>query len=267
MVFLSIDSTYPTKLQKDSLSKQDWVKQRTLELYDFLPQTSLDDRKGYLDIRDAVLELNYPFFGYCAKHTFVNYADADYEDKFQSAVLHFCEIWHLYRFSPKYRTDLSFAVFFKPRISEMIRRELCVVKYTPQRVLCMKVAKEFDISWTEVTEEHIKKSHLSKQDLDALMAMINADNKIELTDNIQSTAEEKDTYFSFNYSTTKYNAVRDLLIHEMVCMESPLEDKDLLRMANLYDIPFYELKMQLPFAMETLHNNLINNQEIMEEFR
>lgn len=267
MVCLSVNSKYPTKLDKDSLSKQDWTKQRTIELYDFLPQDSLDDRKQNLEIRDAVLELNYPFFGYVAKHTYVNYADADYEDKFQSAVLHFCEIWYLYRFAPRYRMDLSFAVFFKPRISEMVRRELCVVKYTPQRTLCMKVAKEFGISWTEVTEDHIKKAHLSKPDLDALMAMLNADNKTELTDNMQNTAEEKDAYFSFDYSTTKYNSVRDLLIHEMVCTESPLEDRDLLRMANMYDIPFYELKMELPFAMEVLHNNLINNQEIMEEFR
>ena len=110
---MGTESKWPTKLDKDKLSKQEWVKLRTLELYDYLPQTTLEERYTYTDIRDEIIELNYTFFGYVATHTYINNSSISYEDKFQSALLHFCTMWHKFRFAPKYRTDLSFAVFFK----------------------------------------------------------------------------------------------------------------------------------------------------------
>ena len=57
-----IDTKYPTKLNKDSMTKEEWRKERTIELYDYLPQTTLEERRTYTDIRDAVIELNYTFF-------------------------------------------------------------------------------------------------------------------------------------------------------------------------------------------------------------
>lgn len=132
-------SKWKTNLDKSQLTDSEWVKLRTLELYDYLPQTSLEERATYTDIRDEIVELNYTFFGYVASHTFINNSSISYEDKFQSALLHFCEMWHKYKYAAKYRTDLSFAVFFKLRIGECIERELNEVKYSLRRSLCMEV--------------------------------------------------------------------------------------------------------------------------------
>ena len=114
--------------------KRDSVKQKTRELYLSLPD-ELTARKARLDIRDQSIELNYTFFGYVASHTYIENNSITYEDKFQSALAHFCEIWWKYLWVGDethrgYRQDLSFAVFFKPRIGEMIERELNEVKYS-----------------------------------------------------------------------------------------------------------------------------------------
>ena len=58
MDWAAIDAKYPTKLDKNSLSKEEWRKLRTIELYDYLPQTTLEERFKYTDIRDAVIDLN-----------------------------------------------------------------------------------------------------------------------------------------------------------------------------------------------------------------
>ena len=59
-----------------------YIKQRTLELYALLPM-DLEERQKQTAIRDEILKLNYKFFGYVAKETYV--ANAEYEDKFQTA--------------------------------------------------------------------------------------------------------------------------------------------------------------------------------------
>ena len=94
-------------LISDKNSKE-YVKQRTIELYDALPM-DLEQRKVRYDIRDEIIELNYKFFGYVATSTFVE--NISYDDKFQTALMAFLGMWWKYKFAPKYRTDLSFAVF------------------------------------------------------------------------------------------------------------------------------------------------------------
>ena len=71
-------SAIPTKLDRNSIKKENWVKQRTQELYDMLPQTTLKDRMSYTDIRDEIFTLNYPFLGYVAKTTYVTDPMATY---------------------------------------------------------------------------------------------------------------------------------------------------------------------------------------------
>ena len=79
----TVDDLYPTKLDKKHLSSGEWIKFRTIELYDFLPQTTLEERDSYRIIRDEVIRLNYKFFGYVAKSTYVASPCIQYEDKFQ----------------------------------------------------------------------------------------------------------------------------------------------------------------------------------------
>lgn len=80
---------YPTKLDRASLKQDEWVKLRTIELYDYLPQTTLEERASYTDIRDEIIELNDNFFWYIAKTKYINNQTASVEDKYQSAVCHF----------------------------------------------------------------------------------------------------------------------------------------------------------------------------------
>ena len=130
-------------------STNDRIKRQTLELYEQLPQ-DYDERIKRTDIRDKVVELNYTFFGYVASRTFINNSMATYEDKLQSCICGFLQIWWKFKYAAKYRTDLSFSVFFKPRLSEMIERELNEVKYSVRRTLCMEVGDQVGKHWAQV---------------------------------------------------------------------------------------------------------------------
>ena len=80
----------------DKISKNAYIKQRTLEIYDSMPQDK-ELRKQCLKERDEIIELNYAFFGYVATKTFINSTIATYEDKLQSALMHFCECFWWYK--------------------------------------------------------------------------------------------------------------------------------------------------------------------------
>lgn len=259
-----IDAKYPTKLDRKSMSEADFRKQRTIELYDYLPLTTLEERETYTDIRDAVIDLNYTFFGYVASHKFINNSYISYEDKFQSAVLHFCEMWTKYKFVPKYRGDLSFAVFFKPRITECMERELDEVKYSLRRALCMEVGQQLDKHWTEVTYEDLSdpRLKLSAEKMSALQAVFGSMYVADFeTHALFIPAENRGTDPTSLYSDD-YDSLTDMLIHEMVERESDLSDNDLKGLADMLSLSFEMLKSLLPAAKEQLYNTLINRVEI-----
>lgn len=261
-----MESKWPTKLDKSKLSKADWVKYRTLELYDYLPQTSLEERALYTDIRDEIIELNYTFFGYVASHTFINNSSISYEDKFQSALLHFCEMWHKYKYAAKYRTDLSFAVFFKPRIGECIERELNEVKYSLRRSLCMEAGAQLGKHWGQVKYDDLKDVKLPPEKMQALQAMFGSMYWADLDTHalfIEAAPKysSEDRLYSDNYNT-----IVEMLIHEMVTEEKRLDDKDLLNISIIQDIPFNELKELLPQAEDQLRKHLEDTVAIQEDF-
>ena len=101
-----MEDVWKYKLPNESTA--DYIKRRTNELYDMLPDDE-EGRKARTDIRDQVFTLNYKFFGYVATKTFINNNYISYEDKFQSACLAFMKMWYKYRWAPKYRSDLSFS--------------------------------------------------------------------------------------------------------------------------------------------------------------
>lgn len=260
-----MESRWPTKLDKSKLSKADWVKYRTLELYDYLPQTTLEERAQYTDIRDEIIELNYTFFGYVASHTFINNSSISYEDKFQSALLHFCEMWHKYKFAAKYRTDLSFAVFFKPRIGECIERELNEVKYSLRRALCMEAGAQLGKHWGQVKYEDLKDVDLPPDKMQSLQAMFGSMYWADL-DTHAIFIESDKRYSDDKIYSDNYDSLIDMLVHEMVIEEKKLEDKDLLNISIIQDIPFEELKELLPKAEKKLYRILEDKIAIQEEF-
>ena len=259
-------SKYPTKLDKDSLSKAEWIKLRTIELYDYLPQTTLEERYTYTDIRDEIIELNYTFFGYIATHTFINNSSVSYEDKFQSALYHFCTMWHKFRFAAKYRTDLSFGVFFKPRVGECIERELNEVKYSLRRTLCMEAGEQLGKHWGQVKYEDLKHVNLPPDKMQSLAAMFGSMYMADLE--THALFIESDTKFndSEKYYSDEYDSPVDMLIHEMVLQEKKLDDKALLDLSIILDLPFDNLKKLLPIAEEKLKRQLEDAIAIQEDF-
>lgn len=281
------ESNRPTNLDKASLSSKEWIKQRTVELYDMLPQANitsdmskeerdaeiqraLQERRKYTDIRDEVIELNYSFFGYVATHTFINNSSISYEDKFQSALFHFCEMWHWYKFAAKYRTDLSFCVFFKLRIGECIERELNEVKYSLRRDLCMKVGQQLGKHWGQVKYEDLSdpRLHLSSENMMSLQAMFGSMYWADLETHAlfiesDSCEDMEDVEKLYN---DNYDDVVSLLQHEMVEKESKLSDKDLLNLAIMFDLDISDLKVARSTAEANLYKALKTSIDIKHTF-
>lgn len=236
---------------------KNYIKERTQELYDALPH-DLEARKNSIEIRDEIIELNYSFFGYIASSTFVE--GVDYEDKLQTALMSFLTMWWKYKWTPKYRDDLSFAVFFKPRISEEIRRYLNPVSYTVRRSLCMKVAEQVGKKWTDVCFDDIKNATLPQKDVLALKAILGS----TMPDDISSYdtfIESRDRDSVDKYQTLEYDSIEEMLIQEMIERESRLTDKDLKQLADMLSLDYDDLKACLPKAMSTLYTRLKANSD------
>lgn len=265
----TVDDIYPTKLNRNAISSSDWIKFRTIELYDFLPQTTLEERDSYRIIRDEVIRLNYKFFGFVAKSTYVASPCIQYEDKFQAGLASFCKMWSKFRFASKYRIDLSFATFFKPRLSEEISRALGEVKYSTERVLKMKAASQLGIHWKQLKYEDLKRVNLPKQEIAALEAMFGVMYPANIEDHdpfLQSTKQIETTVISTLYSD-RYDSVIDLLMHTMVEVESLISDRELLKLSEMNCIPFETLKELRPQAEIKLKQILENACDTQDMFR
>lgn len=262
----------------DSYDKNETIKNRTIELYDKLPMTSLEDRKACTDIRDEIIELNYPYFVYLAKKLYVDNSTVTFEDKLQTILFYFCLLWPEWRF-PKinkygqYRDykNLSFAVFFKPRLFELSRRDLNVIKYSLRRSLCSKAANMLNKEkWADVTKEDIDKLDLPQNELEILERIFNNKytkdiDKPETGTVMKSMQLAVDTVEELY--TENYDSVVDLIVHEMIEQESKLSDSHLLKMSNLYTIPYDELLKARPLGEAKLKQKLeeaINLQSVFE---
>lgn len=271
-------SEIPTKLDRNSMTKNAWIKARTQELYDMLPQTTLEERNKYTDIRDEIIVLNYSFFGYVAKSQYVTDPLATYDDKLQSALLNFCQMWSKYKFTPQnsnekaYRSDLSFAVFFKPRLAECIKRELNTIKYSLRRTICMKAAEQVGKHWGQLAKEDLPNIHLPAQEMQILEAIFNSQYNISIEDATGSVIKNNRSEFLVPHSiegiyTENYDDLEDLIVHEMIEQESKLDDAYLLKMSTMYGIPFVDLQKARPIGEMKLKHQLeeyINEKEVFE---
>lgn len=250
---------------KDSAreSKNEVIKRKTLELYDSLSQVE-EERKARLDVRDKVIELNYTFFGYVASHTFINNSAITYEDKFQSCLMHFCECWWWFRWAERYRTDLSFSVFFKPRLGEMIERELNEVKYSVRRSLCMEAGAQIGKHWGQVKYEDLAHVKLPPDKMNALKAMFGTLYTADLADHEMFLEAPVLCNSEFDNPSDNYNSIEELLIHEMILRECKLDSKQLIDICDLYTLDYRELVAKLPYAEKELYRRLKESQELKE---
>ena len=255
----------------NKVPKYEYVKQRTLEIYDSMPQEK-ELRKKCLKERDEIIDLNYAFFGYVASKTYVRNNMATYEDKLQSALMHFCECFWWYKWKGDethrgYRDDLSFTVFFKPRIGEMIERELAVVKYSHRRTLCMKVGEMLGKHWAKVTYEDLSDPRvvISGQEMASLKAIFGALYNADIDSHALFISAPYDPGTD-ELITDKYDTIEELLIQEMIAEESKLNEKQLKRMSEVYDVPVEVLVSKQPLAEQMLYNRLKSQKDIKDAF-
>ncbi len=231
------------------------IKRQTIALYDQLPLDE-EERKARLDIRDQIIELNYNFFGFVAAHTYINNSSISYEDKVQSCLSHFLECWWWFRWPVRYRTDLSFSVFFKPRLGEMIERELNDVKYSVRRSLCMEAGAQIGKHWGQVKYEDLAHVNLPADKLNALKAIFGTLYVADIEDHAMFLEAPDGRRSEFDNPSDKYDTIEELLVHEMIWREARLTQKMLVEIADMYTLDYAELKAKLPIAERELYRRL-----------
>ena len=252
-------------MPSDKISSNDYIKKRTLELYDQLPQEK-EARQARTDVRDEVIELNYSFFGYVAKTTFINNPSVTYEDKLQSALCHFCECWWWYKWAERYRTDLSFSVFFKPRIGEMIERELNEVKYSIRRSLCMEAGEQLGKHWGQVKYDDLKEVNLPPDKMNSLKAIFGSMYIADLETHSLFLPSQEKIPSVLDELNDNYDSLQDLLIHEMIDAERRLTDNDLRNIAEMYSLDFDKLRKELRGAEARLYRLLTDHLDLSSVF-
>lgn len=242
------------------MPSNEYIKKRTQEIYDSLPQDKEARKKCFAE-RDEILELNYAFFGYIAAHKFVNNSYITYEDRLQSALLHFCEIWWWYKWKgdethKAYRDDLAFSVFFKPRITEMMERDFDEVKYSLRRQLCIEAANQLNIPWTQLKYDDLVRVKLPEEKMIALRAIFGTLYTADFEEHEMFIAAKEETVSPFDDPSDEYDTIEELLIHDMIVYEEKLTDAKLRKMSEIYGIDFKILKEKLPIAENMLKKRL-----------
>lgn len=249
------------------------IKEETIRLYQSLPQEK-EIRIQCTDVRDRVIELNYSFFGYIASHTFINNTSVTYEDKLQSALLHFCECWWWYLWQGDethkgYRCDLSFTVFFKLRVGEMIERELNEVKYSIRRSLCMEVGKQLGKHWGQVKYDDLMdpRLNLPADKMNSLKAIFGTLYIADLDTHEPFLSSEEGSFSKFDEELTdKYDTVEELLIREMIDRERKLTNNDIFEICDIYGIDDRTIRGKLKTAETILYSRLKSSQDLREAF-
>ena len=244
------------------------IKEETIRLYQSLPQEK-ELRMKRTDVRDRVIELNYSFFGYIASHTFINNTSVTYEDKLQSALCYFCECRWWYKWEKKYRTDLSFCVFYRLRIGEMIERELNEVKYSIRRALCMEVGEQVGKHWGQVKYEDLSDPRLKLPvaKMNSLKAIFGSLYIADLETHEQFIAAEPMGFSDFEKSLNdNYEDISELLIREMVERERRLTNSDIAEIEEIYGIDQKTIKSKLSTAEKILYQRLTDSLDLRESF-
>lgn len=247
------------------------IKQQTLEIYDSMPQDKELRKQCYAE-RDKIIELNYAFFGYVAKSTFINNPTVTYEDKLQSALMHFCECFWWYKWKGDethkgYRQDISFTVFYKPRLGEMIERELNQVKYSVRRTLCMEVGAQIGKHWGKVRYEDLSdpRVHLSADKMNSLKAIFGSIYIADLEDHEAYLPAPSINTMIDEQLSDKYDSLEDLLVHEMIRCESKLSNSKIFEIATMYGLDPDILILHRKAAEDKLYQQLKANMDLIDD--
>ena len=167
----------------------------------------------------------------------------------------------------RYRTDLSFAVFFKLRIGEMIDRELTEVKYATKRTMCMKAGNQIGKHWAKVRYDDLANVDLPIDCMNSLKAIFGATNSVDISDCEPYLLSTTSIDSPFTQLSDEYDSIEDLLIHEMVDNQSKLTPKLLNQIAEIYSLDINLLRRLLPQAEQRLYTELHAQIDINDVFQ
>ena len=153
--------------------------------------------------------------------------------------------------------------YFKPRIGEMIERELNEVKYSIRRSLCMEAGEQLGKHWGKVTYEDLSKINLPADKMNSLKSIFGTLYWADLeTHELYIPSEEKVS--SFEYPTDMYDDIESFLIKQMCDNECKLTDKLLKQFAADYSLDYKEMKKALPKAEVKLYKILKSSSELIK---
>ena len=142
------------------------------------------------------------------------------------------------------------------------------VKYSTERSLKMKAAKQLNKHWSKLTYDDLKLVVMPENELSSLEAIFGVVYPANLEDHDPFLADEGsiDTEDIEKLYSDKYDTVVELLMHTMVESESLISDKELLSIAEIQGIPYETLKSLRPTAEAKLKSILEAACDIQECF-
>lgn len=259
----------PVAFRRKKETKNEYIKRYTNLLYDQLPQTGLEERGKYIEIRDKIIELNYAFFGYVVSTKFLNNHYVTYQDKLQACIARFCECWTWYKSKEKYHNPVSFSVFYKPRLGEMLERDFNEVQYSLRRTLCAEVGEQIGKKWNEVRYEDLtdERINISSQHMASLMCIFGSlypGSSEDISPYLEAPDEITKTHNPIDELTDEYDDLISLLVREMIEKEKKLTTKDINRLSEMLDLDPKSLKEKVPLAEKELYSILTRDVKHIE---
>ena len=157
-------------------------------------------------------------------------------------------------------------MFFKPRIGEMIERELNEVKYSIRRSLCMEAGEQLGKHWGQVKYDDLKEVNLPPDKMNSLKAIFGSMYIADLETHSLFLPSQEKIPSVLDELNDNYDSLQDLLIHEMIDAERRLTDNDLRNIAEMYSLDFDKLRKELREAEARLHRLLTDHLDLSSVF-
>ena len=155
-----------------------------------------------------------------------------------------------------YRNDLSFATFFKPRLSSLIRNDLQEISYTTRRTTLIKIGNLLNKKWTEVVLEDLEKVEISPIDMNIARMVLDPNCRINFDYEMTFYSQEmQDSSYTMSNSD-EYDSIEEMLIHETIEKGDKLTSKELRHLAEILELNYKELIEIYPKTLDILTQRL-----------
>lgn len=238
--------------------KIEYIKSRTLDLYNELPIDDAKARQSRIDIRDELFGMHMNLFRKIAHRTYLDHNRYDYDDKFQEVCLQFAEIWWWYKWPPRYKTETSFSSYFFIRLKERAERSLNELSYSVYRSTLIECQELLGLDhWTKVKPDMLSAIEGNVDTVQLAMRLFNRNfyTPIDSHYDLQASSSSLVGGVLESYCENPSD-IRRLLISEFIYRECDLSPKDLQEISDIYSIPLDCLEDNLQEAKKELYYEL-----------